>query len=1029
MKRVSLLMAIVLVLGGCSKKTETNYYGQDKSQTNNLSKTASNGEADLTTSEAYNGENFLIQKGTEPKKESVNYFNIDEKINPSTNKKTVFITGIKIIAADNSETPIQISENLEKVVISADELIISKTLSFPGADVTINAKKLIFTNDGKISTKPNNLLTIPKETKNGQKGLSAGNITLNVESIDLGDKKIRFDLSGGKGQAAGFGIPGRAGKSVAPLEGDNIIAKCEHIKTYCRDSEAVEMESPNEGLNCSPLELPTNGEIGTKAGAPGAGGNGGTLSIASSIKIEKDFINLSGGEIGDIAAVTKGGIAGTPNTFVRKHIFTRKFTGLCSHQGSGGRLGVRSFQNALPEFETLGVTKDGQNISSATSPIESTKIGLISSKSEFNNTVSSKVLLYKLQYAKDLYRNNYFEKAKVELTDLINSNIDKNETLTLITLNEANQLLNQLSSHKDLDGSPINSVPEISFSKITTAYKNQIESAFKTLEFTTYFSNKILSAEEKSKKILNQKSELEKGVIDLYTQNQQAHEDLSDVTRLSSEVLSKENAFEVAIQKVEKEIENEANQNLEARASKKKLLGALHLVANLAKVFPAGQPAIGAIGTSLDTVVSMSEKEDSNWKDNLKTGFDIYKDLGEKLKSSEWKKSEADWNSNYRNLFYSQFKANHSDDKDQVGDYLKNAVSKTTPLYSNISAYYKNIYSKQVPKSEYEAEVERIKSINPRFKELTAMLNELQSKKAELDQKINRSMATISRTESEIYKNFMAIESSDSEYISATDGMDFTLNDTVKFYEASAKSRLIEFKKLLIQSYNYRLLIPYKGSFDLEQIENNLKKFSSSNGETIQTDLIKNLYYADLNEIAGGLFDSLNTGSLKEYEAEISYELNSGELDALANGKTIYISPKAKKLLVDQEENARIISINVDSVNANIESNKKGFDIAISSTPNMNIERDGKTYRFYKSGNPTLWKTRFDNSSGELSESQMSSNMNSIFNVLYSNNDSVEKSELYERVGLDTSLAINLFGEVKSISYMKIKIKYSYSNK
>ncbi len=85
------------------------------------------------------------------------------------------------------------NDNLERLEIYADQIIVREALRFPGTEVIIHARELVFEDDAdaglvaNISTTPvkreRALDQDPNVSKNGESGLPAGNLDLNVQSI------------------------------------------------------------------------------------------------------------------------------------------------------------------------------------------------------------------------------------------------------------------------------------------------------------------------------------------------------------------------------------------------------------------------------------------------------------------------------------------------------------------------------------------------------------------------------------------------------------------------------------------------------------------------------------------------------------------------------------------------------------------------------------------------------------------------------------------------------------------------------
>lgn len=1024
-----MLLASLSVAVACSKSNVENHYldsssgSSEPSTKKEISSSNHEGSVELSLKHTNQSAQFFIHRGKMPQKTSVDYFSVVEK-NTDENKRMLFVDGLVIRIANQSQTDIQIKENLSYVEINAEELIIEKPLRFPGANVVINAKKLLFKSDGLISSRPLKIYGRAEQTKDGKKGIDAGKIILNVAEIELGEKQIRFDLAGGEGQDAGMGIPGKAGKSVADY-GDGVVGTCVTTIVTCHESEIGPVEVSRIGPTCN-TEIPSSGEKGIMAGSPGAGGNGGTLLINSKNKILADYINVATGVAGSVAPKTLGGLAGSPKVFYENYITQNKSQGNCSRKG-GGKLSPKNYPGFVGKIK-IGETQTGLDIESPAEPKELAQVGTITVDNDLTFSYSGKLLSHRLNFAKDLYRNNFFEEALAELKETEDHAYFNTDAVSMMVHKEATQLLNQLRAHKDIDGLALNHIPDLSLPKIISAYQKEINTSFETLKFTSRFLRDVYSVKEKSEKLLEKKAELSEEIVTIHQLNQKAHTELSEVVRISSEVESHKVAFDEALKKLEQEIEDEARRNIHSREKKKKLLGAIRLVANLAKVFPAGQPAVGAIGTGIDSIVTMSEKEDVDWQDRLQEGYEIYGDLRKSLNSENWKKSKNDWNENYKILFYEKFKeANPQIEKNRFEKYLKETISKTKPMVSEINKYYKDVWKKQVPKSEYEAEVQKIKEQHPRFQFAIAKLDELQRKKEELDNVLNKNMAIINGTESEIYRVFIAMEAAESERASLVDKLNFDVTDSIKIINDRAKLRLKEYKKLLIKAYNYRLLIPFKGSYDLEKLDEQFQLFAKSNGETIDGEMLKRLYFEDLNQIAEGILESLNSGILREYETSISYELNANEIKALNDGQKIYFNPELKGLIQSDEENLRIESINVDLLEAELKDERKVLDIMIEQVGKVEIERFGHLYVFSPSTSSVQWKTRYEPLTGNLSAINESKSLGTLFDVLFPSG--VGETELYAKPALRGNYLVKLSENVKDLKKLRFNIKYTYSVK
>jgi hypothetical protein len=536
---------MIALASGCSKDIHNNIANSYSDQgTNKIEnkKIAIEGEALTDLDATEKNTKFLIFTGKHPEKGSVDYFSINEIVNKDTKNKSLFVSGKTIVIDHDSATDIKTTENFESVTIEADELVVKKELRFPGAKVILNVRKLSFENDGKILTIPNDFNTMAAMKNDGKKGIKGGDLILHVNEINLGVGHIRFITTGARGQDAGLGGPGKAGKSVIPLyENTNIIKECTTKTTSCFVPEiGIEKVSKRECRGSN--EVPTLGEPGIPAGHPGAGGDGGDIYVSKILLgTIQNVAQSNSGPIGNIAPDTDYGADGTPVDYRinELHVDQR-----CSgYRGGGARGGRTNSLNLVRSVKIPNILTNLDSIDIVTKKVPSPKNALENSLSgKLINLdqdgeqlyFSPKFFMHQLDYAKDLYRNNFYSEALTELQKIFKESNTKNEVVQNLFINkEAGQLLNQLNSQKDFYGMSIDSVPQISMENILLAYKMEIEGAFDALKFTSYFLNKITTAEEKRDQILKNKEKIANSIEQLKEEKfgTQSHRLLNDEQR------------------------------------------------------------------------------------------------------------------------------------------------------------------------------------------------------------------------------------------------------------------------------------------------------------------------------------------------------------------------------------------------------------------------------------------------------------------------------------------------------------------
>lgn len=1012
-------------LSGCSNDSTTILQAEKVAQKEVVEQSINikTGDATLEPQSLTGNFNTLIQLGKMPSAESVDYYTVKETILPDQTKKLVITALFLNISESSAQDFFKRTNNVSEVVIIAETVMVSTEVKFPGAKIFIKADELNFVRDGKISTTPKIDPLFPEYGANGNAGQNGGDIILNVKKLNLGEGKIRFELNGGKGQAAGLGKNGASGASVSPLYG-NVIKECTTVTSSCYEPEAGEIVG-NPVTTCKGSDrLPTNGYDAMAPGLPGIGGNAGTLYVSDEFKISSAIESMPG-QLGESAPSVRGGAAGSPQTAVLRNITAHNSRGRCK-SGGGGKPSTRT-TTSIANDQVIVSTSKGRDYApqSITNPAMAGSIVDIGDKSLSGNEnllITGDMRRIRLEYAKDLYRNNYFTEARETLNKIGESKSSSLEEL-LVT-DELNLFLNQLNTNKDFYGLDLALAPVITLEATMNIYKQNVRTSMNTIAMVAATQNSMLSAREKMDKLIVQKNQLSNQMEIAYKNHETAYMMIPTLEIKLVDLEQSKQALEESLQKVEAEITAEANRNIYSAEKKKKIFGGLKLIATLVSVSPLGAPASQVIGTSLNTILDLSQKKDVDWQGTLKEGFGIYKDL----KKVDWHASHDSWNKIYSSLDKEIFLSDNKIEKKRTLAYLTHLHETTKPLTDEIKKYYDNSLSKKVPANQYEAEIERIKSIHPLFKELVGKLNDIQQKKEGVENllaQVNNSLIT---SKSEIIRDFSmvtALETQEEEFV---DGLNFSLGEILIKIDKDARNRLLKYKGALIKAYQYRTLMPFPGDLDLENINRAIKNFVVKGDKNLIVDDLIQIYEEDIAVIGQSLFNYIQSGNFKEYINEYSMDLNDKELEALASGKTVYLDLSKKLELFSNKENVRIISIEVDSFNVTSASTKNA-DFIVTHLGTSVLTKNGRDYLFNHTNesSPATWISRLDlsmNTPVLLKES--SSNASLLMSIL--DRDSSEGTLLFNRVGAKGIFALKLKNAQNAVfNQASLKINYTYS--
>lgn len=1031
MRKILTVSALVTcsLMWGCSKESTTIINSENASprpQSIDQFVKVRPGEALLELQQLSGNFNSIVQQGKRPSAESVDYYTVKETILPDQTKKIVVSAVFLNVSESSAQDFFKRSNNVSELVIVAEKIIISTELKFPGAKVIINADELIFGLNGKIITTPKLNPLFPSYGENGNIGKNGGDIFLNVKKLNLGEKQVRFELNGGKGQSAGLGKNGASGVNISSLY-SNVIKECTTTVSVCIDKEVGEIsEAPVTTCKGSD-RLPTNGADALFPGMPGVGGNAGSLYLPKEIDTNS-YLENKAGSLGDVAPLVKGGEGGTPKDAIVRNIQNKKNRGICHRSGknsSNGSVITISDEQSVAITTSNGKDSSPTNLSNTALAGKTLSLKEISDTEKQSITTLGNIRRIRLEYAKDLYRNNFFSEARVTLSkvleDMPSKLIDLSDSLVL---DEANLFLTQLNSNQDFYGLDLSMAPVISLEATMTIYKSNVRTSMNTIALVASTRNTLLSAKEKIEILLEQKNQLQNQMEIAYKNHETAYRLIPTLELKINNLEHSKQDLQESLQKVEAQIIAEANSNIHSAEKKNKLLGSLKLIATLASVSPLGAPASQVIGASLNTIIDLSQNKDTNWQETLKVGYGIYSDL----KKVDWQASHENWNTVYGSLDKEIFLSSNKIEKKKTLAYLEHLYKTTKPLTSEIKKYYDDTLTKKVPSNQYEAEIERIKSIHPLFKELVGKLNVIQQKKTEFEIILSQVNNAIITSASEIIRDFSMITAVELEAEDFVDGLDFSIEEVLTKMDKDARNRLLKYKGALIKAYQYRTLMPFPGDLDLDNLNRSITIFASKGDKIPSVETLISVYENDIAVIGQSLFDYIQNDNYKEYENEYTIDLNDSELKALADGKTFYLDLSKELELFSNKENVRIISIEMDNFKSE-SSNGKNADFVVTHIGNSALTKNGRDYLFSHLGelNPATWISRLDlssNTSNLVKES--SSNASLLMSVM--GRDVTDGSSLFNRIGAKSIFSISLKNAQKSvINQGSLKINYTYS--
>ena len=870
--------------------------------------------------------------------ETKEYFNYEER-----KTRTISISGKTVVFQEGHDnglysyhsTGAYINEDIKEMNIYAEMVVIKSPLHLPQTNVTIYARELRFEDSAYISTTPRSLTTRPALFEDGTDGLNGGDITLHIECFysDQGYDR-RFILKAADGQRGGLGRDGYDGKSMPPYGGPYPLNQSVFVYRWsCRLDDWGEKS------------WPTDGGDAICGGRPGNGGDGGHLRSTVDLSAFADF---QGGDAGEITR-NRGGKAGTPNPAYHVSMY-------CMYPN-----------DPTPEI----VIQDKSSTRSGGGCTLYGFDGQDGTFSELNNEMSwlhPYALKMILAHAKDTYLYGHVDVAEeiledyLEVLDTYSNSAEWDELEETWRLEfgqmqgEMQILRHRIKNNLDYLVNPAGWVPMLSFEVNKAAFEEEIDHAIRVLYLCYWVGNAETDIRGKVGALTSAREKKSEEIQDLKDQ----YNELMDLTsRLKAEgegIAKQTECLREQLKQQEQELLERAEKNVEERHKVPWWKKATRILGAICSLCPVGQPVIGVIGGGLTLISNIDDR--TPWE-TVEGMIDIantdYKQYGKDCEAL------GDAITNIPDEI----------DLDKIGDYVSDIGKKFKPIEKELKKYKDLLKETEIPKSEVEAELQKIKAADPEFNYLVDEIAELMARKEALGQQLAKSIQMTSSISNAITSDLLAIDGMNRDIAEGEAVLDHRASMYLKEMEHRATERLLKYHYYMAKAYEYRLLEPYTGELNLDRLYNKFKNIvdagSDYNLRPDDFDALKALYEEQLSTIVADIFDIYQSNP-PELSAPIRFNLSQEEIQKLNAGEPVTINLMEMGLFPLSEENIRILKLKIKTLDVHLEGEDLGqwayLDIHMEHSGLSKLVQDGEVYQFNHynplTENPITWGARYD---------------------------------------------------------------------
>lgn len=581
---------------------------------------------------------------------------------------------------------------------------------------------------------------------------------------------------------------------------------------------------------------------------------------------------------------------------------------------------------------------------------------------------------------------------------------------------EIDKLLFKLEQGLDYFGNPVGWTPLLSFEVMRSNYENEINRAIKTLYLYYWLNDKDRTLQEKVEACQVAANNTEQEIDN----NQELLNSLVlEIPVLQDEAENIANQIDVLTRKIEavqQELMAKAIKTVKKRNRWKKLFG---IASSVASVLPAFGPIGGAIGATISVVGSVASTGL-----NAATGIDYSSALSgiqdiEDV-SSDWSKITSnttnviEWQKSYANI-------------------MNKAIN---PMVKGINNAINILSKSSAPNSEVQAEYNKLLACSSVYRDLKNQVEELNLKKEELVAHVNQVFSDITSTVSDLSNDALALDAFRRDVFIGNSKRDLNAMLYLEKMEQRSKNRLLLYDYYMRKAYEYRMLKPYTGEFNLVGMFERIEEFASI-GESV---VISNDNYQTLatvfEERISDITQAIVSDFTMERTSEVSYKLSKEQINALNSGEDITLNFYEDINTLRNKDNVRILDIDIFNLGKHVEgtlTSSGTMELRFAHSGISKFRKDGEIFWFNhktkNSSNPHKWIMSYDVITGSMTSHKPSAASQSLLSSLVGSNQIMYFSRPSAWSDMTLSKIVDTdFADIV-IDSLTVKITYDYTDR
>ena len=329
------------------------------------------------------------------------------------------------------------------------------------------------------------------------------------------------------------------------------------------------------------------------------------------------------------------------------------------------------------------------------------------------------------------------------------------------------------------------------------------------------------------------------------------------------------------------------------------------------------------------------------------------------------------------------------------------SLSKTlSPLISTIGDVRDVFRNNSVSDEEVNQVFQALCAESPEWNALQADLTNLNNKKQGLITQLNDVYVTIPQVAATISVGILSLDAFRRDAIENNSKRDLYAMQYLEKMEQRAKNRLLKYHYYLRKAYEYRMLKPYEGEYNIVKMFESFEKLASSLNYNPMENLtnyeaLSSPFYDVVSGIAEEIIDEYSN-NYPEQSAPITIVIPKEKLDLINADESYSLNFYDMGIFAPDEENVRIVDLGIQHIETHVDGNVgySGYmDLNMTHSGISRFRKDGQIYWFdhrsKSTTSPHTWGLRYDAVSKESTNIQPSAASESLLASILKNSGNI----------------------------------------